>query len=112
MSKAAITTHILNLDAGQPAAGVAVALFSPIRGKAIATAVTDIDGRIRQWDTSFNLQSGVYRLHFALDDWFRAQGRSSFYPEVHIAFAVEDIAEHYHIPLLLNAFGYSTYRGS
>lgn len=112
MSKATITTHILNLDSGSPAAAVKVFLFRSDNGQAIACAETDKDGRILQWDKSFELQSGIYRLQFATGDWFTRQGRSSFYPEVQLSFSVANPAEHYHIPLLLNAYGYSTYRGS
>lgn len=112
MSKAAITTHILNLDSGSPAKGVKVTLFHSDSGQAIASAETDKDGRIVQWDKSFTLQSGTYRLQFATGDWFILQGRSSFYPEVQLSFTVANPAEHYHVPLLLNAYGYSTYRGS
>ena len=112
MSRAAITTHILNLDSGTPAAGVTVALFYSHNSAAIASAQTDIDGRIVQWDKSFALQPGTYHLQFALGDWFAQQDRSSFYPEVRLSFSVIDTAEHYHVPLLVNAYGYSTYRGS
>lgn len=112
MSKAAITTHILNLDSGTPAAGVKVSLFNTKDTAPIASAVTDKDGRILQWDSYFALQLGTYRLEFAVGDWFSQQGRSSFYPEVQLTFNVTNTAEHYHLPLLLNAYGYSTYRGS
>lgn len=112
MNKAAITTHILHLDTGSPAAGVKVSLFHAESSQAIASAETDNDGRIMQWDKRFALHSGIYRLQFFTGDWFAQQDRNSFYPEVHLTFNVTDTAEHYHVPLLINAYGYTTYRGS
>ena len=58
------------------------------------------------------MQAGTYRLEFAVGDWLNQQGRKSFYPEITIIFTLADTDEHYHVPLLLNAHGYSTYRGS
>lgn len=110
MKKAAITTHILNLDTGKPAANVPVTLYRS--GAPIASAITDTDGRIMQWENEFELQAGNYVLHFAIGDWYAQQGRSSFYPEITISFQVVNQQEYYHVPLLLNAYGYSTYRGS
>jgi 5-hydroxyisourate hydrolase len=112
MKRAAITTHILNLDTGKPAANVQVTLLRSDAGVPVARALTDTDGRIMQWDNEFELREGSYQLHFATGDWYAQQGRSSFYPEVQINFQVANLHEHYHVPLLLNAHGYSTYRGS
>lgn len=112
MSKAAITTHILNLETGKPATNVRVTLHKSSGGFAIASAITDEDGRVLQWDDEFELQTGIYQLQFAVGDWYAQHGRSSFYPEVKITFQVVSVNEHYHVPLLLNAYGYSTYRGS
>jgi 5-hydroxyisourate hydrolase len=112
MKKAAITTHILNLDAGKPAANVRVTLHRLDTDAPIASAMTDADGRIMQWENNFELQAGAYLLYFAIGDWYAQQGKSSFYPEIQISFQVVNVQEHYHVPLLLNAYGYSTYRGS
>ena len=112
MSKAPVTTHILNLESGKPAANVRVTLHKSSGGFAIASAITDSDGRIMQWDETFELQPDIYHLKFAIGDWYAKQGRNSFYPEVKISFQVVNVHEHYHVPLLLNAYGYSTYRGS
>ena len=112
MKKAAITTHILNLDAGKPAAKVRVTLHRLDNDAPIASGMTDADGRIMQWENDFELQAGAYLLYFAIGDWYAQQGRSSFYPEIQISFQVVNVQEHYHVPLLLNAYGYSTYRGS
>jgi 5-hydroxyisourate hydrolase len=112
MKKAAITTHILNLETGTPAANVRVTLHGPHTDAPIATALTDTDGRIMQWENDFELQAGAYLLYFSIGDWYLQQGKNSFYPEIQISFQVVNVQEHYHVPLLLNAYGYSTYRGS
>lgn len=112
MKKAAITTHILNLDTGKPAANVRVTLHRLDTNLPLASASTDTDGRIMQWENDFELQAGSYLLYFAVGDWYLQQGKSSFYPEIQISFQVINLQEHYHVPLLLNAYGYSTYRGS
>jgi len=112
MKKAAITTHILNLEAGKPAANVRVTLHRLDTDAPIATAVTDADGRILQWENEFELSAGDHLLYFAVGDWYAQQQLSSFYPEIQISFTVSNLHEHYHVPLLLNAYGYSTYRGS
>lgn len=112
MKKAAITTHILNLDAGKPAANVRVTLHRLNSDAPIASGMTDVDGRIMQWENDFELQAGAYKLYFAIGDWYLQQGKNSFYPEIQISFQVVNVQEHYHVPLLLNAYGYSTYRGS
>lgn len=112
MTRAPITTHILNLDTGQPAAGVEVGLYRADDTAPLVTGVTNSDGRIGHWSSGFSVEPGVYRLCFAVGDWFSSQGQQSFYPQVDIYFNVEGAEEHYHVPLLLNRFGYSTYRGS
>lgn len=113
MSRSPITTHILDTSIGRPAAGVEVRLFSVDRGnEELARGVTNDDGRIADLLPPGSLQAGTYRLHFAIEPYFTAQNRTSFYPHVDITFVVRTTDEHYHVPLLLNPFGYSTYRGS
>lgn len=112
MSKAPITTHILNLSNGKPAAGVKVSVYSPSETNAVATGMTDDDGRIMQWDSAFALSNGVWHLEFATDQWFAEQKQACFFSDVRLSFKVDENEPHYHVPLLLNAFGYSTYRGS
>ncbi|MCF2948713.1 hydroxyisourate hydrolase [Paraglaciecola aquimarina] len=111
MNKSPITTHILNLESGLPAAGVLVKLLSA-DSQLISQAETDADGRIVLWPDELNLTPTDYKLHFAIADWYQAQGKKSFYPYVELVFSLEDLDRHYHVPLLLNAYGYSTYRGS
>jgi len=110
MIKAAITSHILDLQNGKPAVGVKVSLTSP--EKENFTAVTDDDGRITVWDKELNLYTGNWQAHFDISPWFESNNSDCFYHEVVIAFIVKNTDEHYHIPLLLNSHGYSTYRGS
>jgi hydroxyisourate hydrolase len=108
--RAAITTHILDLVRGQPAANVAVRLYNT-KGL-VASARTDDDGRVVQWDTEFDIQADKYRFEFDVAPYFDLQQADCFYEDVHISFRVKNVIEHYHVPLLLSPFGYSTYRGS
>lgn len=102
-----LSTHVLDAVTGRPAAGVAVRLERD--GAVLTEAVTDADGRHRDFA---ELVVGVHRLVFDTGAWFAAAGRESFYPEVCVAFTVVDPASHHHVPLLLSPFAYSTYRGS
>ena len=108
MSEATLSTHILDLETGQPAAGLGVALLDEAGGE-IHAATTDEDGRIGSFPA---IGQGTYALRFDVLPWFAAQGRDCFYPSVTVAFLVEGERPHYHVPLLLNRYGYSTYRGS
>ena len=109
--KAPITTHILDLQTGQPAAGVTVVLSSA-DGALSVSGVTDSDGRINDWGEPFTLADGQYTLRFDTGAWASAHQRECFFPEVNLSFSVEATRPHYHVPLLLSPFGYSTYRGS
>lgn len=111
-----ISTHVLDVSRGRPAVGVGASLA---RGAAdgawseIGRGRTDDDGRIGALlPPGTPLEAGTYRLVFALDPWFAAQGTEGFYPEAVVVFRVRDAAQHHHVPLLLSPFGYSTYRGS
>ena len=112
----AITTHVLDTSRGRPASGVAVTL--ELEGgsgvwQQIGKGVTDADGRATDLLLeSHNLTAGVYRLAFQTEPYFVSQAVETFYREVVIVFRVGDPAQHYHVPLLLSPFGYSTYRGS
>ena len=111
----AITTHILDTSRGRPAGGVSVVLeIRAAEGwKMIGQGRTDADGRLKDLlPADFELEAGVYRLTFDTPGYFAAERVESFYPEVAISFIVGDAAAHYHVPLLLSPFGYSTYRGS
>lgn len=110
----AITTHVLDTSRGKPAAGVPIVLEARRESgfHEVGRGVTDADGRLRTLLAAGALQSGLYRITFDVHAYFAALGQTSFYPEVAIVFRVEDAAQHYHVPLLLSPFGYSTYRGS
>jgi 5-hydroxyisourate hydrolase len=107
-----ISTHILDVSRGKPAAGVHVKLdhFSGGDFKRAAEGVTDADGRVRDWQ--FTLVAGTWRIRFEIAAYFENQQEAYFYPYVEIVFHVPDAEQHYHVPLLLSAYGYSTYRGS
>ncbi len=105
-----ISTHVLDTALGIPAAGVRVVLQRVTDGATMGTGVTDVDGRVRDL-TSVPATPGAYRLQFETGAYFAASARDTFYPEINIVFTVADSA-HYHVPLLLSPFGYSTYRGS
>jgi 5-hydroxyisourate hydrolase len=107
-----ISTHILDTHLGQPAANVEVQLLDQ-HGVILATAKTNADGRITQDAFGLkDLQVGHYSLDFAIADYFKALYINTFFPKAVIHFTVEDVNQHYHIPLLMSAFSYSTYRGS
>lgn len=105
---ATLSTHVLDTAGGSPAGGVAVTLEGE-DGTVLAQAVTDADGRVG--DLAADLPAGDLRLRFDTGAWYAARGEVAFYPEVVVAFTVA-AGEHYHVPLLLSPFGYSTYRGS
>ena len=111
-----ITTHVLDTSRGEPAAGVAVVLEAQDEGggwKALGRGETDADGRLRGLlGEAAAVGAGVYRLTFDVGAYFGARGVESFYPSVSVVFRVRDPAAHYHVPLLISPYGYSTYRGS
>ena len=109
-----ITTHVLDTSLGRPAVGIAAVLEWRARDGAwsvVGQGVTDADGRIRDL-LSGPLETGTFRLTFETGAYFRAQGKTGFYPTVPIVFQIVDAGQHHHVPLLLSPFGYSTYRGS
>lgn len=111
----AITTHILDISAGAPARGVPVTLERETEEgwEVIGNGVTDEDGRVRDLlDADAAIKTGNYRLIFDTEYYFAERQIDCFYPHVTIAFTVFDSSQHYHVPLLLSPFGYSTYRGS
>jgi len=112
----AITSHVLDPPRGAPARGMAITLeiYMVERGWVkLGEKVTDMDGRVGDFvKPGAALDPGHYRLIFEAGEYFRALGERSFYPGVTVTFEVRDPAQHYHVPLLLSPFGYSTYRGS
>lgn len=105
-----LSTHVLDTTRGRPAAGIGVVLEA-LDGTVVGDGITDGDGRVATIGPE-RLDDGDYRLRFATGEYYAARGESGFYPEVVVVFTVADGAEHYHVPVLLSPFGYSTYRGS
>jgi 5-hydroxyisourate hydrolase len=110
-----ITTHVLDTAAGQPAAGVTVILElrQTSEWMPVGRGETDADGRLSKLGDGRELSRGIYRLTFDTGTYHRGRsGEAPFFPEVTITFTVRDPEAHYHVPLLLSPYGYSTYRGS
>lgn len=106
-----ISTHVLDTALGKPASGIRVTLHRD--ASLIGSSVTDEDGRVRDLLAhGSSLAEGDYFLTFAVTDYFAESKRRSFYSDIVIHFHISDNGEHYHVPLLLSPFGYSTYRGS
>lgn len=117
-----ITTHVLNTASGKPAAGLRILVSKKKKGSSgvdfeferVCEAITNHDGRVQGLlPESLSLESGdVFEFHFCTKDYFEGQEQKCFYPYVKIVFAIEDTSSHYHVPLLISNYGYSTYRGS
>ena len=114
MSGSPITTHVLDTSIGRPAAGVEIVLAkkSSDQWQVLASGRTNNDGRIADWMEPDSLEVGDYRITFKTGEYFESSATDAFYPQVQIEFKVCDPNQHYHVPLLLNPYGYSTYRGS
>lgn len=112
----AITTHVLDTALGRPAAGIAVVLdrrAADGQWAEVGSGHTDSDGRLKTLYPAVNpLQAGVYRLTFDTRRYFESLGAKAFYPEVVVVFQTQVGESHYHVPLLLNPFGFTTYRGT
>ncbi|HVK88054.1 MAG TPA: hydroxyisourate hydrolase [Kofleriaceae bacterium] len=109
-----ITTHVLDTALGRPGKGVAIELERNDRDlwHLIGGGVTDDDGRLRTLTPEGPVKPGTYRIRFQTAAYFAAHGTQGFFPVVEIQFTVVDGAAHYHVPLLLSPYGFSTYRGS
>ena len=111
----AITTHVLDTARGRPGAGLPVTLEVEAAGgwKLVGKGTTNAEGRISDLvPNETTIEAGVYRLIFDTARYFANNNVDAFYPQVTIVFKIENPAQHYHVPLLLSPFGYSTYRGS
>ena len=109
-----VSTHVLDIHRGRPASGVPVRLERK-NGDTFSTlkeGTTDNDGRVKDLVPDGQLEAGTYRITFDTSVYFASQNLDGFYPEAAIVFTVRDPNSHYHVPLLLSAHGYSTYRGS
>ena len=110
-----ITSHVLDTARGVPAQGIKLSFFT-VEGETdtlIGEAVTNSDGRVSDFiGSDAVLAAGIYKLSFALSAYFTSHAVEHFYPQADILFKIAGDGQHYHVPLLLNPFGYSTYRGS
>jgi hydroxyisourate hydrolase len=113
-ARVSITTHVLDTARGCPAAGVHVRLERSDDDAWTATGegATDANGRLTTLTQGQSVAAGTYRLTFDTGRYHRAHGVTPFFPDVQITFVVDDERGHYHVPLLLSPFGFSTYRGS
>jgi 5-hydroxyisourate hydrolase len=110
-----ITTHVLDIAAGHPADGVPLLIELQVSGtewKQVGRGTTDKDGRCRDLLPPASLIEGTYRITFDTQTYFASSKVKTLYPQVIVVFSVPDAGQHYHIPLLLSPFGYSTYRGT
>lgn len=110
-----ITTHILDTARGTPAAGVEITLTKQDsdQWKTIGSGKTNADGRIPDLCIDHpSLSEGTYKMRFDTNQYFSNTGDAVFYPYAEVVFIIDHNKQHYHIPLLLSPFGYSTYRGS
>ncbi|MBN1210385.1 MAG: hydroxyisourate hydrolase [Myxococcaceae bacterium] len=111
-----LSTHVLDTQWGRPAAGVPITLEAQEGSggwRELARGTTNSDGRVRDFlPAGSRLEPGTYRMTFDTAEYFRAHSLKGFYPYVSVVFEIAATDEHYHVPLLLSPFGYSTYRGS
>ena len=107
-----ISTHVLDTAQGRPAVGITVVLSQPDGNavKELGRGITNADGRVR--DLVERIAPGTYRMIFETGPYLSTTHGSAFYPQAQVDFVVTETDGHYHIPLLLSPFGYSTYRGS
>ena len=110
-----LTTHVLDTATGKPAAGMEIRLeaFENDGFRRIGGGTTNADGRVKDFlDAGESLPAGVYRARFETGRYHAAQGVNGFYPYVEVVFEMGAAGQHYHVPLLISPFGFSTYRGS
>ena len=110
-----LSVHVLNLESGLPSAGVKVILEEQKEGKwvQLAQGETNQQGRIPAlYPEDKKFDDAVYKVTFKTGDWFKQRKQESFFPEVPVVFKADGAVEHYHIPLLISSYGYSTYRGN
>ncbi|EKE67908.1 hydroxyisourate hydrolase [Gallaecimonas xiamenensis] len=110
-----LSVHVLDTQTGLPSAGVAVRLeqLGPAGWVTLATATTNAQGRVPAlYPAGQALVPGTYKVEFMTGDWFAKHHQASFFPSIPVIFTADGSLPHYHIPLLLSPYGYSTYRGN
>lgn len=110
-----LSSHILDINVGKPASGVKITLSrqeAPDRWVPVEERTTDENGRVKDFlEEKSTGNTGVYKLTYHVAPYFESQGQDSFYPFIEVVFQIKDGA-HYHVPITLSPYGYSTYRGS
>ncbi|MGM9511701.1 hydroxyisourate hydrolase [Larkinella sp. GY13] len=110
-----LSSHILDISKGMPASGVPIRLEKMDTNKKtwsiIEEKITDANGRISDFLSSESSNEGIYKLTYLTADYFKSQNAQSFYPFIEVVFEIKD-GKHYHVPITLSAYGYSTYRGN
>nr|ACO15689.1 transthyretin-like protein R09H10.3 precursor [Caligus clemensi] len=109
-----LSSHVLDTSRGCPAEGIEINLYKQevSNWTFVGKKVTNQDGRVSGFLDWENFQKGVYKLHFGVKEYFEKTNTETFFPFVEIVFDIKDPEAHYHVPILLNPFGYTTYRGS
>ncbi|HED14109.1 MAG TPA: hydroxyisourate hydrolase [Gammaproteobacteria bacterium] len=111
-----ISCHVLDTAHGCPASGIPIQLYqqsNEAQWQCLGQSKTDADGRVTDLLVAEqSLPAGIYRVHFVIRDYLQSTGQAVFYPYVDVVFTISNDGQHYHIPLLLSPYGYSTYRGS
>lgn len=108
-----ITTHVLDTALGRPAQGIAIELERlDSTWHMVGGGITDADGRCKTLTPAGPVTPATYRIRFQTAAYWKSFGQTGFFPVVEIQFTIEDGAAHYHVPLLLSPYAYSTYRGS
>ncbi|XP_049660309.1 5-hydroxyisourate hydrolase-like isoform X2 [Accipiter gentilis] len=116
MVNGSLTTHVLNIVTGLPAAGLIIRLAQlqepGLQWTELAQRWTDEDGRCLPLLARGQAKAGTYKLHFETAAYWQGQGHTSFYPFVEVVFTITDPAQKLHVPLLISPYSYTTYRGS
>jgi 5-hydroxyisourate hydrolase len=108
-----LSSHILDISKGMPATGVPIRLEKMDKNSwsVIEEKITDKNGRISDFLSSEKSNEGIYKLTYLTAEYFKSQNIQSFYPFIEVVFEIKD-NKHYHVPITLSAYGYSTYRGN
>lgn len=109
-----ISTHVLDTSIGKPAKDMPIR-FEKLVGtnwNILSQTSTNADGRVTNLLGDNKLEAGTYRMHFNIGEYFKNKNQMGFYPYAEVVFEIKGSGEHYHVPLLVSPYGYSTYRGS
>ena len=109
-----ISTHVLDLASGVGGKGVSVSLLKKSDNNdwtELAQAVTDENGRIKKFEEEANYETGIYKLVFDMSS-YEMSASDPFFPEINVVFKVDGDVPHYHVPVVVSPYGYSTYRGN